>query len=93
MGGVVADQFERARVLAREEFDPGVGADRIGEVAHLAIQHHRDRTLRERGRDALGHVVTGNIGGKLPTRAVGEGQRDHSSLLLAHSCERAQVSA
>ncbi len=92
MRGVVADQFQRARVLAIDELDFGVLFDRLGEVGDLAVERHRDRALGERGRDALGDVEAGDAVGIFPTRAVGKGQRDHGFAPVAHSCERTQVS-
>ena len=89
MGGVVPDQFQRARVFAREEFDLGVVLDRVGEIGHHAVERHRDGALGERGRDALGDIEAGGALGILPTRAVGKGQRDHSSSpcsLAAYEC-------
>ena len=61
MGGVVADELERARVVAGEELDLGVAADRVGEVGEFAVERHRHRALGERGRDALGDVETGDV--------------------------------
>ena len=81
---VVADEFERARVLAREKLDSSVVLDRIGEVGELAVKRHRHRALGERGRNALGDIEAGGVLRIFPTRAVGKGQRDHHSL-LAHS--------
>ena len=81
MRGVVADQFQRARVLARDELDLGVLLDRIGEVGDLAVERHRDRALGERGRDALRDVETGDVVGVVAARAVGKGQGDHGVLL------------
>ena len=78
MRGIVADQFERARVLARHELDLGVLLDRVGQVGELAVERHRDRALGERGRDALGDVETGDAVGIFAARAVGEGQGDFS---------------
>ncbi len=83
VGGVVADQFQRARVVARQEFELGVLLDRIGEVGDSAVERHRHGALGERGRDALGDVETGGALGILPTCAVGKGQRDHSILLCS----------
>ena len=60
MRGVVADQFERARVVARDELDLGVALDRVGEVGERAVERHRDGALGERGRDALGDVEAGD---------------------------------
>jgi hypothetical protein len=59
MRGVVPDQFQRARVLARQELDLGVLLDRIGEVGDHAVERHGDGALGERGRNALGDVETG----------------------------------
>ena len=92
MRGVVADQFQRARVLARQELDLGVLLDRVGEVGDRAVERHRDRALGERGRNALGDVETGDALGILPTRAVGKGQRDHSMSPMLTRCLRMQVS-
>ena len=92
MRGVVADELERARVLAGDELDRGVALDRVGEVADLAVERHRDRALGERGRDALRDVEAGDVVGIVPTRAVGKGQRDHECTPVAHSHERAWVS-
>ena len=92
MRGVVPDQFQRARVVAIDEFDLGVALDRIGEVGDLAVERHRDGALGERGRDALGDVETGDAVGEFTACAVGKGQGDHRLAPVAHSCERAQVS-
>ncbi len=54
--GVVADQLERARVLAGEEFDFRVALDRVGEIGDGAVERHGDRALGERGRNPLGDV-------------------------------------
>ncbi len=85
MGGVVANEFERAGIVAGEKFDFGVVLDRIGKIGKLAVERHRHRALGERGRNALGDVEAGCAVGIIPTRAVGKGQRDHHSLLFAHS--------
>src|SRR5262245_2777240 len=92
VGGVVADQFQRARIFAAEKFDPGVALDRIGEIRNRAVERHRHRALGERRRNALRDVETCGAGGELPTRAVGKGQRDHHALLLLTRCLRMQVS-
>ena len=83
MRGVVPDQLQRARVVARQELDLGVLLDRIGEVGDRAVERHRDGALGERGRNALGDVETGDALGIFPTCAVGKGQRDHSMLLCS----------
>ena len=89
MRGVVADQLERARVLAREELDLRIVLDRVGEIGDAAVERHRHRVLGERRRDALRDVETGDAWGIVPTRAVGKGQRDHhASPLLTPAYER-----
>ena len=45
MRGVMPDQFQRARVLAIEEFDFCVLPDRVGEIGDDAVERHRDRAL------------------------------------------------
>src|SRR5215217_2893748 len=78
MRGVVADQLQRARVLAAEELNPGIAFDFVVEVGERPVERHRDRALRERRRNALRDIQTGNPVWKLPTRAVGKGQRDRT---------------
>ncbi len=92
MRGVVPDQFQRARVLARQEFDLGVLLDRIGEVGHHAVERHRDGALGERGRDALRDVETGCALGDTPDarRRERSARPFHSPLLTR--CLRMQVS-
>ena len=82
MRRIVADQFERARIVSGEEFDLGVMLDRIGQIGNLAVQRHGDGALGERGRNALGDIEAGGVGGIVPAGPVGEGQCDHGSLLL-----------
>ena len=65
MRGVMPDQFQRARVVAVDEFDLGVAVDRIGEVGDHAVERHRHRALGERGRDALGDVEAGDVLGDI----------------------------
>ncbi len=80
MRAIVADQLERARIVAGDEFDPGVALDLVGQVRKRAVERHGDRALGKRGRDALGDLDAGGAGGVLTARAVGEGQRDHVAL-------------
>ena len=82
---VMADQLERARVVAGEELDLGVVLDRVGQVGKLAVERHRDRALGERRRNALGDVEAGGVRGIVPARAVGKGQGDHVFTPVAHS--------
>src|SRR5262249_60784359 len=74
------------------ELDSGIALDGVVQIRERAVERHRDRALRERGRNALGDVEAGGAFGILPTRAVGKGQRDHHSLLLLTRCLRMQVS-
>src|SRR5690242_13469812 len=92
MSGIMANEFERARIVAGEKLDFGVVLDRIGKIGELAVKRHRHRTLGERRRNALGDIETGGVWRIVPTRAVGKGQRDHHSLLLLTRCLRMQVS-
>ena len=85
VGGVVADQFQRAGVVAIDELDLGVAADGLAEVDDGAVERHGDGALGQRWRNRLGHFEAGDAVGVFPTRAVGEGQRDHLNLLVAHS--------
>ena len=78
MRRIVADQFERARVVAGQELDLGVVLDRIGQVDKLAVERHRHRALGKRRRNAFGDIEAGDVCGIFPTRAVGKGQGDHS---------------
>ena len=78
MRAVVPDQLERARVLAANELDPGVPADRIVEIGDGAVERHRDRALGERLGDAFGDLAAGDAGGELALRAIGECQGDHA---------------
>ena len=84
--GVVANEFERAGIVAGEKLDFGVVRDRIGQVGKLAVERHGHRALGERRRNTLGDVEAGGVWRVIPTRAVGKGQRDHHSLLLLTRC-------
>jgi hypothetical protein len=92
MGGVVPDQLQRARVVARHKLDFGVRFDGVGEVDDGAVERHRHGALGQRGRNALGDVEPGNALGVVAACAVGKGQCDHVSSPVAHSHERAWVS-
>ncbi len=81
VGGIMPDQLERARVLARDEFDFGIAFDRVGQIGDGAVERHGDGALGQRRRNALGDVQPGGAWGVVPTRAVGEGQSDHDHLL------------
>jgi hypothetical protein len=92
VGAVVPDELERTRVLARDELDLRIARDRVGKVGQGAVEHHGDRALGQRLRDAFGDFAPGDAVGKLARGAIGEGQRNHQQS-PAHSCKRRQVSA
>ena len=83
--GVVADEFQRARIVAVEELDLGIVLDRIGEIGELAVERHRHGALGERRRNALGDIEAGGVLRVFPTRAVGKGHGDHFLAPFAHS--------
>ena len=76
MRRVVADQLERFLVLAREEFDRGVGLDGSGEVGELAVEAHRHAALGERRRDRFGDVEARGAGLHRALCAIGKCQGD-----------------
>ena len=80
MGGVVPDQFQRARIVAGDDLDLGVLVDRVGEVGEHAVERHRHGLLGERRRDALGDLEAGGAAGIFPGLAVGEGDDDLATL-------------
>ena len=73
MRRVVTDQFERARIVAGDEFEARVLPDRVGEVDEFAVADRRDRALGERGGDRPGDVEAGDAGLVGAPRAVGKG--------------------
>ena len=77
MRGVVADEFERPRVVAGDEFERSVLLDRVGEIDHDSIDDGRDRALGEGGRDGFCDVEAGNAGLIGALRAIGESDVDH----------------
>ena len=76
MRAVMADQFQRARVLAVDQFDLRIVRNRIVEIGDHAVQRHRHRALGERGRDALGDLEAGGVLGIFALGAVGESDGD-----------------
>ena len=77
MRRVVADEFERARIVAGDELEARVGLDRVGEIDERAVADHRDRALGERGGDRLGDVEAGDAGLVGAPRAVGKSHVNH----------------
>ena len=76
MRRVMPDQFQRTRIVAVDQFDPGVVRNRIVEIGDRAVERHRHRALGERGRDALRDIEPGGVSGIFAFRAVGEGEGD-----------------
>jgi len=77
MRGVMPDEIERARILARDELDSSVALDRAREIDERAVERHGDAALGERGGDAFGDVDARNAGLELTGRPVGECDRYH----------------
>ena len=73
MGGIVADQLQRARIIAGDEFDFGVTGNRISQIADHAIKGHGHGALGQRGRNPLGNIETRYAGGKFTDSPVGKG--------------------
>ncbi|MGY3118969.1 hypothetical protein ACVWXQ_002906 [Bradyrhizobium sp. S3.14.4] len=76
VGAVVADQLERARIVAVDQLDLGIGFDGIVEVGDYAVERHRNRALGQRRRNALGDLEAGDALGVFAPGAVGEGEGD-----------------
>ena len=97
MGGVVADQLERARIVAVDELDPGVAVDRVGEIGERAVERHRDGALGKRRRDRFGDCrgrsTLWDIRGARRPGKVEDGDHAAISSPLLTRCLRTQVSA
>ena len=78
VGGVVADELERARVVAADELDPGVSVELVGEIDQGAVAHHGDAALGQRRRDRFGDVEAGKAGFEGAARAVRKSHLDHN---------------
>ena len=78
MRRVVADQLERARVVAVDELDLGVGVDLFGEIGQDAVARHRDAALGQRWRNRFGDVEAGKARLEGAARAIGKGNLDHN---------------
>ena len=76
MGCVMPDQFQRAWIVAGDQLDLRILCDRIVEVGKLAVERHRHGALGKRRRDASGDLEPGDVLGKFPPGAVGEGEGD-----------------
>ena len=81
MRRIVADKLERRRVLARENADRGIGLDRLGEVAELAVERNRHRLLAQRLGDGLGHLASRDSRFEVAFGTVGKCKGNHLLLL------------
>ncbi len=77
MRGVVADQLQRARIVAIEELDLRIGLDGVGEIVDDAIERHRDGALGERQRNGFDDFDACDAGRIFPARAIGKSDVDH----------------
>ena len=73
---IVSDQFQRAGIVARDEFDFGVMLYTVGEIGEFPIERHGHRALGQRRRDAFGDLQARAAFGEVARRAVGEGEGD-----------------
>ena len=64
MGGVVADERERPRIVAGDDLDLGILVDRVGEIGNPLVERHRHRLLGERFGDRFGDLAAGDAGGE-----------------------------
>ncbi len=71
MRAIMANKFQRARILAEQEFELGVGLDGVGEIADHTINRHGDGLLGERFGDALDNGAARNAGLILARGAIG----------------------
>ncbi len=88
MGGIVADQLQRAGIVTGDDLDLCVGFDCVAEIGKLAVQRHRHRLLGERLGNAFGDLAAGDAGGEIANGIIGEGQMDHVCLRLTPADER-----
>ena len=80
MRAIMANEFERLGIVARDELDGGIRADGIAEIAEHAVQENRYRALGEALGDAVGEVQTGESRLDLALGAIGKRQRNHPNL-------------
>ena len=81
MRRVMADELERAGIIARDELELGVAVDRIGEVGKLAVANHRHGPLGERRGNGFGDFEPGDARLIGALSAVGKGDVDHRGSL------------
>ena len=80
---VVADQFERAGIVARNELERSVAVDRISEVGKLAIADHCYSPLGKRRRNGFGDIEAGDAGLIGALSAIGKRDLDHRGSLCS----------
>ena len=88
MRRVVADQLERAGIVAGDDLDAGIALDRIGEIGEVAVEGDRHRLFGERFGNAFGDRASCHAGIELANGIVGKRQFDHRHLLLTPAYER-----
>ncbi len=49
MSGIVADEGQGPRIVSRQEFDPGIGVERIAEIDDDPVARHRDDAFGQGG--------------------------------------------
>ncbi len=86
---IMADQLQRPRVVAANEFDLCVALYLVGEIGERPVERHGDRALGERRRDRPGDVKASDAFGVFAPRTVRKGEGDRLGgghfQLLAHS--------
>src|SRR5688500_568278 len=93
MRGVVANELQSAWILARDDLDLARSADRVGEVAHGAVERVGDGLLRQRFGDGFGEPGAGrrSLVGADGTIGECEGNLGHHRLLSSPANERGWV--
>ena len=74
---IVADQLERAGIVARDELERCVSIDGVGKIDKLAVANGRHGALGKRGGNGFGDVEARNAGLIGALRAVGKGDVNH----------------
>ncbi len=77
MGGVVADEFQRFRVIASDDLDRGILRNWVYQIGQLAVDGERHGFLGQGFGDAGSQFRAGDTGLVFALGAVGKGQMDH----------------
>ncbi|GAA6200680.1 hypothetical protein NBRC116599_19050 [Aquicoccus sp. SU-CL01552] len=83
MGEVVADQFQRTRVIARHQFNRRPIGQGRGQITDLAINDRSHRTFGKARADGCREVGSSAGGVKRTGRAIGQADMDHSGVFLS----------